>query len=305
MALTPVSPPQYPNVPQAAGVPAIFRSPAQAIPLGIINVVADAVSVLHMFGPSQWGVFDKSGQPVAVADSVVGVDFRREARISDYPLEQGAFETYDKVQMPFDVRVRFAVSNSIDLPGLGSLGLSSYRRDFLSAIDTAFKSLDLYTVITPDATYPSVNIVHYDYRREAKNGATLLVVDVWMEEVRVNAQAQYSKSEQPQGDPQQDNGTGQPSQGQPPGQQDSARVNVENAGQQFGPPAPVDTGPTAGDFPPTSTGAPDPKGIGLEPGDTPPATTQTFNGTSATVPAVNSPIPANMSPLEAGPFVIN
>ena len=249
MPLTPVTPPAYPNVPRSSGVPAVFRSAASAIPLGIVTVAADAAQVFRMFQAPQWGIFTKGGQPVAVADSVVGVDFRREARISDYPLEQGAFESYDKVQMPFDIRVRFAVTNSVDLPSLGSLGMSSQRKDFLTAIDRAFKSLDLYMVTTPDATYQSVNITHYDYRRELKGGATLLVVDVWMEEVRVNAQAEYTKSAQPEGEPQQDNGAGQSSEGQPPGRQDAARVNVENAGEHFGPPAPVDTGPTAGDFP--------------------------------------------------------
>lgn len=303
MALPTQTPPLYPNVPPSSGVPAVFRSAAQAIPLGIITVAADAAQVFRMFQAPEWGLFNKGGQPIAVADSVVSIDFRREARISDYPLEQGAFETYDKVQMPFDVRVRFAVTNSVDLPGLGSLGMSSYRKDFLAAIDLAFKSLDLFTVITPDATYPSVNITHYDYRREGRNGATLLVVDVWCQEVRVNAQAKYSQTQQPEGDPKQDNGAVQGTPGTPAGKSDLSGTGLENTGSPGGagqPTPPTDgTGLGPGDTPP----GPDPRAVGLEPGDIPPASPQDFGGVKATVPVVNSTNPATMqvpSPVPPG-----
>ena len=54
---------------------------------------------------TQWGIFDQSGDPVITADTIVEVGYRREYRISDFPVEEGSFASYNKVQTPYDVRV--------------------------------------------------------------------------------------------------------------------------------------------------------------------------------------------------------
>ena len=41
-------------------------------------------------------------------------------------------------------------------------------------LEKAVKSLDLYKVATPEAVYTSANLVHMDYRREARRGINLL-----------------------------------------------------------------------------------------------------------------------------------
>ena len=42
------------------------------------------------------------------------------------------------------------------------------------------KTLDLYDVVTPEITYLSCSISHYDYRRTSSQGVGLVVVDVWV-----------------------------------------------------------------------------------------------------------------------------
>lgn len=190
--ITPV--PIYPDVPIAAGVPQVFRAAAAfAAPFGgeVQLAVADAFGVMGLFAGPQWGVFTEDGEPVVIADSVFAVDFRREWRIADYQIEEGGFESYDKVQTPFDVRVRFAVSNTVD----SFAGIQSKRAAFLQDIDDAGDSLELYTVVTPDATYPSVSIVHYDYRRDVRGGGPgMMLVDVWLEQLRITAAPAFAKS---------------------------------------------------------------------------------------------------------------
>jgi hypothetical protein len=183
-AITPK--PQAPDAPHENGVPAIFRRPTQPVFTALL-LVADVVSVLRLFGPPEWGVFSDGGAPVLIPDSIVAVDIRREWRISDYPVEQGGFQSFDKVQMPGDARVRMSVSGAIA------------RGPFLEQLERVAKSLDLYTVVTPDAVYPSVNITHYDYRREQRTGASLLLVDLWLQEVRVTAQTQFTNTKSPEG----------------------------------------------------------------------------------------------------------
>ncbi len=200
MAMTPLRTPTYPDVPKAPGVPAVFRAPTKPV-FTAITLVADVATIYRMFTGPQWGIFTKGGQPFAIPDSVVSVDFRQEWRISDYPVEQGGFQSFDKVATPFDVRVRFATSgpSAILHPITSLLSQSTSRTDFLAQVDLAAKSLDLFSVVTPDATYDSMNIVHYDYRRERQGGVGIILVDVWCEQVRVTATTQFTDTKAPEG----------------------------------------------------------------------------------------------------------
>jgi hypothetical protein len=187
VAQAPIPKANYPDVPPSDGVPALFRDPERIV-FTIRLLEADVVSVFQLFAGPQWGVFDTSGFPVAIPDSVISVDYRKEWRVSDYPVEGGAFESYNKVSTPFDARVRMACDGS-----------TTPRSLFLSQIDSAANSLTLYTVVTPDAQYASANITHYDYRRERESGAGILLVDVWLQEVRVTVQTQFTSTKSPEG----------------------------------------------------------------------------------------------------------
>jgi hypothetical protein len=176
---------QFPNVPALPGVPAVLRIVGAP-------VLASANAVLIKAGLGQfalglnkpvWGVFDTSGNPVAVSDSVVDLDFKGDSRISNYPQEAGAFASYNKVQVPNESRVMLACGGTV-----------AARSAFLAAIDAAKKSTNLYSVVTPEATYLSMNIVGYDLHREARNGSNLLLVALHIEEVRVNATAQFGQA---------------------------------------------------------------------------------------------------------------
>ena len=123
------------------------------------------------FGAAQWGIFTQEGASIIAVDAVDSVEYARDYKISDYPQEKGAFESYNKVKVPYQSKVGFLINAT--------------RRDFLQAIEAAIASLDLVTVVTPEVTYASANLTHYGYHREARSGVTLVRVDVWCEEVRI------------------------------------------------------------------------------------------------------------------------
>lgn len=169
-----------PNVPQLPGVPPL---PGGGIAFAApVLVLADAIG-LGVFSGPQWGIFSKGGGPVLVADSVFGMEYARDYRISDYQQEAGSFQSYNKVQVPFQAKVTFLVGGS-----------AIERTAFLAAAEVACASLALVVVATPEFFYPSANLTHYSYRREARHGATLLEVDVWCEEVRITGAAQLSQT---------------------------------------------------------------------------------------------------------------
>lgn len=149
-----------------------------------------------MFGQPQWGIFGTTGMTILQADSVLSVEYAHDYKISDYPLEKGAFSSYNKVQTPFQTKVTFLVGTA--------------RFNFLSAIETLAGSLDLVTIITPDFQYPSANVTHVSYRRIAQNGVTLIAVEVWCEEIRIVGAATLSNSQSTNGATAQNNGPVQP-----------------------------------------------------------------------------------------------
>ena len=130
----------------------------------------------------QWGVY-LGGSPVVTFDSFVAFDYRQGWALSDYPVERGGFQTYDKVQLPYDVRVKFASGKS-----------EQNRERLLASVDQVAKSLQLYDVHTPEKIFRSVNVQHYDFRRTATNGVGLIVVEMWLLEVRVTVNDSQSNT---------------------------------------------------------------------------------------------------------------
>lgn len=140
----------------------------------------DAASLPATPSAPQWGIY-QSGAPVVVADSVVDVSYSKDFRISDYPVEGGGFQSYDKVELPYEAKIRFATGGS-----------SEDRKALINSIEAIIGTTALYDFATPDKIYTSCNVTHQDYKRTSSNGVGLLVIDVYVEQVRVTATAQFS-----------------------------------------------------------------------------------------------------------------
>lgn len=180
-------------------------------------LLQDAFDVLTGQNIPQWGIF-LDGDAVIAADNVISVEYKQDWSISDYPVENGGFQSYDKVSSPFDLRIRFSRGGSTD-----------DRTELLQSLDQAAQPLTLYDAVTPEQVYSSMNITHYDYHRTSSNGAGLLTADVWLTEVRVTAQAAFSNTAQPSGADAKSDGTVQTS---PPtdGQSESALSSLADGG---------------------------------------------------------------------------
>jgi hypothetical protein len=175
----------FPNVPNVAGVPALLRNVSN-IGTAVAGAIAAVKSIgsLSNFLAPKWGVFNASdNSPMLDADSFVGIDYRNDSRVSDYPVEQGSFASYNKVATPIEIRVR-----------LSKGGSESDRTAFLVALKKAQASTNLYNVIVPEGAYRGFTLVSYDFRRESHNGAGLIIADLAMREVRQVAVASFSSS---------------------------------------------------------------------------------------------------------------
>lgn len=187
---------QFPNIPNVPGVPALVRQANAVISSAFTLLKGDAAAVFGLVQEARWGIYTEAGQPVALADSVNAFEFSKMWRLSDYPVEEGGFETYNKVETPYQQRVTLAKG-----------GTDDDRATFLAALDAAVASLDLFTVMTPDGAYANASLIGYNMRRHARGGVTLLLVEVMVEEVRVTATSAFTQTASPSGSAQASGGT--------------------------------------------------------------------------------------------------
>jgi hypothetical protein len=170
-----------PNVPNVPGVPPLSSYSANNIPL----LIADVATVVSFLVGPQWGIY-LDGVQAFPYNSIIDFDYKQDWPVSDYQVEDGGFQSYDKVQLPFDVRVRVA-----------SGGTEFQREALLTAVQAAANTLDLFDVVTPEATYSSCNITHIDYKRMAHNGVGVMIIDIWFIEIRVTSTSTFSNTQQP------------------------------------------------------------------------------------------------------------
>lgn len=169
------------DIPKVPGVPTL---PSYS-PNNVALLVADAVTLLTGFLGPQWGVF-LDGVQAFDYNSVVDFDYKQDWTVADYPVEDGAFLSYDKVQLPFDVRVRLA-----------SGGSEFERQALLTEVRAAANTLNLYDVVTPEETYSSCNIVHVDFKRTNLDGVGMILIDVWFQQIRQTATSTFSNTQTP------------------------------------------------------------------------------------------------------------
>jgi len=187
----------FPIIPIAPGVPALLRNPLAPLP-SIVQLVEDVIFGFAGVLDPQWGVF-QDGFPVVTPDSIGAFEYRQDWRLSDYPVEQGAFESYNKVSTPFDSRVRLVSGGDV-----------ANRQELLDDVAAIAGTTQLYDIVTPEEIYTGVNVTGYSYRRTASNGMGLIIIELRFLEIRVTATAAFSNTQAPSGAGTTNDGTVQP-----------------------------------------------------------------------------------------------
>jgi hypothetical protein len=134
-------------------------------------LLQDAVTSLDGADPL-WGIY-RGAVPVVVCDTVTTFEFRKDYDISDFPIEQGAFASYNKVELPTTVRIQFTTGGS-----------SEDKAAMIASIDAIIATTELFSVATPEKSWTDMNVVHQDFNRAAAKSLGLLKIDVWLEQVR-------------------------------------------------------------------------------------------------------------------------
>ncbi len=189
--------------------------------MSIILLIADAPGLPGSSGAPKWGLFTASGANALNPDNVKDFEFKQSWKIANYPLEAGAFSSYDKVITPFGIRLTVTKGGSED-----------ERATFLLNAASVMGSLSLYSVVTPEITYNNVNPVDWRQRRTATNGVTLLTVEFDFVQLNITGSGTVTTTAAPSGAAQNNNGTVQGSAPTP-----SQSSSISNSG----PPQPPET----------------------------------------------------------------
>lgn len=182
-----VSVPAFPTVPQLPGVPQMLRQAAGFVSTLLIPPSIQAPGLPGvLWHASQsapvWGVFDSDGNQVVNPDSVIDFNYRAEYSVSDYPVQDEAFASFNKVAHPSEMVVRMGKGSSLQ-----------DRADFENDCIAVAGSLTLYTIMTPEHTYTSVNVLRHEVNRRERRGANYIEADLFFRTINV-VQAQYSST---------------------------------------------------------------------------------------------------------------
>lgn len=152
-------------------------------------MTADDPSVSKTASTGIYGLFDPEGADLVLEPtSFLSYSYSNDSRISQYPVEAGAFQSYNKVDTPFDLRIRVTKSGNVATVSA-----------FIEVAEGLAKATDLntYVLITPERTYQSVNVVKVSHDHQANHGANMVTMELYLVEVRVTASAQYANTSSP------------------------------------------------------------------------------------------------------------
>lgn len=146
-----------------------------------------AFLINKLFG-NYWGIFSDVGIPIVLADNVVSLTHKNTSRISQAPVEKGTFTSYNKVSDPAQITIQMTKSTG------GATG----RGLFLAQLEALQYSTMKFYVITPEYVYKNYSIRDIDQSRSAQDGATLLKINIHLEEVREVSAEYEDKSKNPE-----------------------------------------------------------------------------------------------------------
>lgn len=120
-----------------------------------------------------WALISDKGTTVAPFDSMLSIDVKNENKLLSSPVEESGFASYNKVSSPLDIYVELAASAS-----------ESGHAALLASLDKLASGTELVSLVTPDQEYRHLNLESYTVKRTATEGATLLVAELHLLEVR-------------------------------------------------------------------------------------------------------------------------
>lgn len=181
----------FPSVPIAEGVPNLARSAyslaqktgATGRVMGLTGGLAGTFlgHYLNAMLAPTYALLNQKDEKVITPDGPVEFEMKGDASVSTYPVELGGFQSYNKVVNPEDFSLSLLCS------GHGPMS----HKDFLTACSELKNGASVIKLVTPKYVYPYVTCTGMSHQTTARNGVTLLKVNLTFKEVPCRASTSY------------------------------------------------------------------------------------------------------------------
>lgn len=129
-----------------------------------------------------WTILDENSLPVITFTSFLSLEGVSSAKVSDYPVEEGSFSTYNKTVAPRDFTVTLAVTgDDVEL------------QEALSCVEALRASTQMVSVIAPYQEFKGYCLESYDFASKVQDGVGILIFSMQFKEVR-ETKAVYTNS---------------------------------------------------------------------------------------------------------------
>ena len=121
----------------------------------------------------EWSLLDENGGTAVNFTSFIDIAYNNEGQVLTYPVEEGSFANYNKLESPLDIHVNLAAQ-----------GTESDFEYILSRLDEYKRQAVKLSVSTPARVYENMTLKGYSYKRGKDSGAGMLNVELALVEVR-------------------------------------------------------------------------------------------------------------------------
>jgi hypothetical protein len=167
----------------------IFNAIGGGSPLSIIDSV---------LGPSYVIRYNGTGFVALEFSGMASIQPGGRAQITNAPIENGQYQSINKVKEPNIVRCEVIINGLTgfngNIPNIFDLTLTS-QSEALRAIQTMLKTTGLYDIETPKETLQSYDLVEHSYEVNSQRGVSMLTVSLYFQEVMQQMEVVLSGSQ--------------------------------------------------------------------------------------------------------------
>lgn len=150
---------------------------------GTLNASQSNHSIVGRTPVGIYAILDaKTNQQVFDYDTFVQLKVSAKTKVGTFPVENGAFVSYNKASAPYDLKVEIAVSD-----------LADRRHQLIVDLDREKAGVRLFNITSADATYLNYTLEGYSLSFTRKGGWGIVVASLEFVEVR-EVSATYGKA---------------------------------------------------------------------------------------------------------------
>jgi hypothetical protein len=123
--------------------------------------------------PRQWTILDEGGGTAVNFTSFIEIDYGNGGKALEYPIEEGSFADYNKVQDSKEIRVTLATQ-----------GTDAEFNDILAKLEDYQSKAVKLSIATPSDFYEGYTLENLSYVRAVDRNANMLTVELVFKEVR-------------------------------------------------------------------------------------------------------------------------